>query len=45
MYCSDVAQDRVVCTAVIWHRIGASRGSCEHGKESPGSVKCWEILE
>jgi hypothetical protein len=20
-------------------------GSCEHGNEPPGSIKCWEVLE
>jgi hypothetical protein len=23
----------------------AVEGSCEHGNESLGSIKCWEILE
>jgi hypothetical protein len=21
------------------------RGSCEHGNETSGSIKCWEVLE
>jgi hypothetical protein len=29
----DLAQDR------------AMEGSCEHGNEPPGSIKCWEILK
>jgi hypothetical protein len=24
---------------------GSVAGSCEHGKEPSGSIKCWEILE
>jgi hypothetical protein len=30
----DLAQDRDQ-----W------RGSCEHGNEPSGSIKCWEVLE
>jgi hypothetical protein len=29
----------------IWLRIGTSEGSCEHGNDPLGSIKCWEILE
>jgi hypothetical protein len=29
----DLAQDRVPV-----------EGSCEHGNERPGSIKCWEVL-
>jgi hypothetical protein len=29
----------------IWLRIGTNGGSCEHGNEPPGSIKCWEVLE
>jgi hypothetical protein len=24
---------------------GLVEGSCEHGNESSGSIKCWEVLE
>jgi hypothetical protein len=24
---------------------GQWRGSCEHGDEPSGSIKCWEVLE
>jgi hypothetical protein len=34
-----------VWIGLIWLRIGTSRGSCEHGNEPSGSVKCWEVLE
>jgi hypothetical protein len=30
----DLAQDR-----------GPMEGSCEHGDEPSGSIKCWEVLE
>jgi hypothetical protein len=30
----DLAQDR-----------GPLEGSCEHGDEPSGSIKCWEVLE
>jgi hypothetical protein len=30
----DLAQDR-----------DQLRGSCEHGNEPSGSIKCWEVLE
>jgi hypothetical protein len=30
----------VVWTGLIW-----LEGTCEHGNESSGSIKCWEILE
>jgi hypothetical protein len=30
----DLAQDR-----------NQVEGSCEHGSEPPGSIKCWEVLE
>jgi hypothetical protein len=29
----------------IWHRTGAITGSCEHGKESSGSIKAGELLD
>jgi hypothetical protein len=40
----------------IWHeegkepgfirlRIETNEGSCEHGNEPSGSIKCWEVLE
>jgi hypothetical protein len=25
--------------------VGPVEGSCEHGNEPPGSIKCWEVLE
>jgi hypothetical protein len=24
---------------------GPVEGSCEHGNELPGSIKCWQVLE
>jgi hypothetical protein len=29
----------------IWLRIGIVEGSCEHGIEPSGSIKCWEIVD
>jgi hypothetical protein len=29
-------------TGSIW---GPMKGSCEHGNEPSGSIKCWEVLE
>jgi hypothetical protein len=37
--------NEVVWTRLIWLRIGASGGSCEHGNEISGSIKCWKISE
>jgi hypothetical protein len=34
----------VVWTGLMWLRIGANGGSCEHGNEASGSIK-WEIRE
>jgi hypothetical protein len=31
----------VAWTRLIWLRIGSSGGSCEHGNEPSGSIKCW----
>jgi hypothetical protein len=35
-----------------WYRLdrsssgwGPVEGSCEHGKEPSGSIKCWEVVE
>jgi hypothetical protein len=41
----DLRKDRVVWTGLIWLRIGTSAGSCEHGNETSGSIKRWEVLE
>jgi hypothetical protein len=38
-------QDGVVCTELIWLRIGTSGGSSEHGNEPWGSIKCWGLFE
>jgi hypothetical protein len=35
----------MVWTVSIWLRIGTSGGSCEHGDEPSGSIKCWEVLQ
>jgi hypothetical protein len=35
----------MVWTGSIWLRIGPVEGSCEHGNEPSGSIKCWEVLE
>jgi hypothetical protein len=38
--------DGMVWTGLMWLRIGTSAaGSCEHGDEPSGSIKCWESLE
>jgi hypothetical protein len=29
----------------VWLTIGTSGGSCEHGNELSGYIKCWAILE
>jgi hypothetical protein len=34
-------QDGMVWIGLVWLRIG----SCEHGNEPSGSIKCWEVLE
>jgi hypothetical protein len=31
-------------TGFIWLRIGTVVGSCEHGNEDSGSIKCGEFL-
>jgi hypothetical protein len=35
----------VVWTGSIWLRIGRVEGSCEHGDELSGFLKCWEVPE
>jgi hypothetical protein len=35
----------VVWTGLIWLGIGTSEGTCKHGNENSGSMKCWEIVE
>jgi hypothetical protein len=35
----------VVWTGFSWLRIRNNAGSCEHGNEPLGSIKCWEIIE
>jgi hypothetical protein len=38
--------DGVVWTGLIWLRIGTPmQGSCVHGNEPSGYIKCWEVLE
>jgi hypothetical protein len=32
-------------TGFIWLRIGPVAGSCEHGNETSGSIKCGEFLD
>jgi hypothetical protein len=32
-------------SGLIWLRMGPVEGSCEHGIEPSGSIKCWEVLE
>jgi hypothetical protein len=40
-------EDGVVWTGLICLRRGTSgvEGSCDHGNEHSGSIKCWEVLE
>jgi hypothetical protein len=33
------------CGGMDWIDLGPVEGSCEHGNEPSGSMKCWEILE
>jgi hypothetical protein len=38
----------MVWIGLMWLRIETSKavkGSCEHGTEPSGSIKCWEVLE
>jgi hypothetical protein len=35
----------MVWTGLIWLRIGTSGGSCEHGNETSGCIKFWEVLK
>jgi hypothetical protein len=35
----------MVWIGLIWLRIRASEGSCEHGNEPSVSIKRWEVLE
>jgi hypothetical protein len=30
---------------IDWIELSQDRGSCEHGHEPSGSIKCWEVLE
>jgi hypothetical protein len=30
---------------IDWIDLVQNRGSCEHGNEPSGSIKCWEVLE
>jgi hypothetical protein len=34
----------MVLIGLIWLRIETSGGSCEHGNEPSGSIKCWKFL-
>jgi hypothetical protein len=38
-------QDGMEWIGWIWLRMGPVVGSCEHGIEPSGSIKCWEVLE
>jgi hypothetical protein len=38
-------RDGMVCTGLMWLKIAPMEGSCEHGNETSGSIKCWEVLE
>jgi hypothetical protein len=36
------------CDGMVWIDVaqnGLVEGSCEHGNELSGSIKCWEVLE
>jgi hypothetical protein len=33
----------MVCVGLVWLRIGTMEGSCEHGNEPSGSIKCCTI--
>jgi hypothetical protein len=35
----------MVWIGLMWLRIGTGGRLCEHGNESSGSIKFWEILE
>jgi hypothetical protein len=38
-------EDGMVWIGLIWLRIGISGGSCEHGNDPLGFIKCWEVPE
>jgi hypothetical protein len=38
-------QDGMVLIGLIWLKIRSVEGSCEHGNEPSGSIKCLEVLE
>jgi hypothetical protein len=37
--------NRLVLTGLIWLRIGAVEGSCDHSSDLLGCIKCWGVLE
>jgi hypothetical protein len=41
----DLREDGMVWIGLIWLKIGTSGGSCEHGNEPSGSIKCCDVLE
>jgi hypothetical protein len=42
----DLRYDGMLWIGLIWLRIGSNgEGSCEHGNEPSGSIKCSEVLE
>jgi hypothetical protein len=41
MYLKKTGWDGMVWIGSIWPRIG----TCEHGCEPSGSIKCWKVLE
>jgi hypothetical protein len=41
----EIGWDGMEWIGLIWLRIGTVEGSCQHGNEPSGSIKCWEFLE
>jgi hypothetical protein len=37
----EIGWDGMVWIGLIWLRTGTLEGSCEHGNETAGSIKCW----
>jgi hypothetical protein len=41
----EIGWNGVIWIGLVWLRIGTVEGSCEHGNEPSGSIKCWEVPE
>jgi hypothetical protein len=36
---------KMVLREIGWDGMDSMEGSCEHGNEPSGLIKCWEVLE